>query len=160
MFVYSGGTGGCAGVWRTERDEFVGRNTAIKQFDASPAGQPMELFDDARARVPVLIELLKSPWLIRASDLVFRDGGSATKRVEEPVTVQWDPERQCPRWFTREREHYRVDEVIQVWATERRWWDPRHRISRRFFRVLAGGGVYDVAFDQDAGGWLLIGVQD
>jgi len=138
----------------------VGRNTAIKQFDAAPAGQPMELFESARSQAPVLAELLRSPWLVRASDLVRRDGGGTTKRIEESVTVEWDSQRQCPRWFTRSQERYFVDAVIQVWATERRWWDPRVRVSRRFFRVLARGGVYDVAFDRSAGGWLLTGVQD
>jgi hypothetical protein len=80
--------------------------------------------------------------------------------VEESVSVEWDAHRQCPLSFTRSDRRYIVDAVIQVWATERRWWDPRRHVSRRFFRVLSQGGVYDLAFDRARGGWLLTGIQD
>jgi hypothetical protein len=138
----------------------VGRNGAIKRYDATPAGQPLELFDSVHSRRPVIVELLRSPWIVRASELARRDGGGATKRVEEPLTVEWDAHRQCPISFVRANRRYVVDAVVQVWASERRWWDPRRHVSRRFFRVLARGGVYDLAFDRAHGGWSLTGIQD
>ncbi len=142
----------------------MGRNTAIKRYDATPAGQPMELFSSKHARLPVIVELLASPWIMRASDLARKDGACATRRAEESVTVEWDAQRQCPVAFLRDvrgvSKRYRVDAVIQVWATERSWWDPRQHVSRRFFRVLARGGVYDLAFDRSGASWLLTGIQD
>jgi len=74
--------------------------------------------------------------------------------------VEWDAERQCPTAFTRDHKRYRVDAIIQVWATDRAWWDPRRRVSRRFVRVLSRGGIYDLAFDRQNGVWLLTGIQD
>lgn len=138
----------------------MGRNSAIKHYSATSAGQPLELFETKRAKLPVVIELLKSPWIVKASELAHRDGASAAKRAEETVAVEWDSERQRPVAFVRDRSRYRVDAIVQVWATERSWWDPRKRVSRRFYRVLARGGVYDLAYDRAAGGWLLIGIQD
>ena len=138
----------------------MGRNSAIKHYDATPSGQPMELFDTAHARLPVILELLKSPWIVRASELTRRDGVSAAKRAEEPVEVTWDPDRQCPTAFVRTHKRYVVDAVVQVWATERAWWDPRRRVSRRFYRVLSRGGIYDLAFDRTAGTWMLVGIHD
>ncbi len=144
----------------------MGRNTAIKQYSATPAGQPLELFESKRAQVPVIIELLKSPWLVRASDLARGDGAYASKRAEEPVAVEWDAKRQCPAAFTRTgktstaHKCYRIDAIIQVWATERAWWDPRSHVSRRFYRVLSRGGIYDLAYDRAAGEWRLVGIQD
>jgi hypothetical protein len=138
----------------------VGRNAAIKHYDTTPAGQPLELFNSEHSRRPAIVELLRSPWIVRASELRRRDGGCATKRVDEPVTVEWDARRQCPVSFARAHKRYVVDAIIQVWATERRWWNPRRHVSRRFFRVLSRGGVYDLAFDRAHGGWLLTGIQD
>ncbi len=138
----------------------VGRNSAIKRFSATSAGQPLELFGGTRSRLPVIVELLASPWIVRASDLTRKDGSGAAKRAEEPVEVAWDPERRYPTAFTREGRVYRIDAIVQVWATERSWWDPRKRVSRRFWRVLARGGVYDLAYDRGSASWLLIGIQD
>lgn len=138
----------------------MGRNTAIKRYDATPAGQPMELFDIGHARRPVIVELLKSPWLVRASELSRHEGASAARRVSEEISVDWDPARQCPVSFRRADRTYRVDGVIQVWATEKSWWDPRKRVARSFFRVLSRGGIYDLAFDRDSCTWLLVGVHD
>jgi len=138
----------------------VGRNSAIKRYESTPAGQPMELFETKHSRLPVILELLKSPWIVRASELTRKDGAFAARRANEPVAVEWDARRQCPSAFTRDSKRYRVDAIIQVWATEKSWWDPRKRIARRFFRVLSRGGIYDLAFDRAEGVWLLIGIQD
>lgn len=138
----------------------MGRNSAIKHYDSTPTGQPMELFETRRARLPVIIELLKSPWIVRASEILRKDGASVARRANEPVAVEWDARRQCPSAFVRGGKRYQVDAIIQVWATEKSWWDPRTRIARRFFRVLARGGIYDLAFDRADGVWLLVGIQD
>jgi hypothetical protein len=138
----------------------VGRNALIKNYDATPEGQPLELLEGKGAHLPIIIELLKSPWIVKASELVGRDGASATKRAEEAVCVVWDAEHQCPAYFQRERTRYHIDAIVQIWATERTWWDPRRRVSRRYWRVLARGGVYDLAYDRAQDVWLLVGIQD
>lgn len=138
----------------------MGRNTAIKRYDATPEGQAMELLDGKPSRLPVIVELLRSPWLVRASELLGRDGACSTKQAEETLDVTWDPDRRCPKAFIRAGRTYRVDAIVQVWAAERAWWDPRRHVSRRFWRVLARGGIYDLAYDRLAGTWLLVGIQD
>lgn len=138
----------------------MGRNADIKRYSATPAGQPIELLDGKHNRLPIVMELLASPWIVRASDLTRKQDSGAAKRAEEPVDVAWDVEHQHPASFTRGKRVYRIDAIVQVWATERAWWDPRTRVSRRFWRVLARGGVYDLAYDRDLGSWLLVGIQD
>lgn len=138
----------------------MGRNAAIKRFDATRAGQPLELFESRPGRLPVVRELLASPWIVRASELVRRDGSAAARHVCEDVVVDWDAERGRPAAFSRGPKRYRVDAVIQVWAAERSWWDPRRHVSRRYWRVVSRGGVYDLAFDRTEGSWRLVGIQD
>lgn len=138
----------------------MGRNAAIKRYDVTPAGQPMELLDTTHARVPIVSELLASPWIVRASELIRGDGSHSARYAGEPVTVLWDPEARQPLSFTREGRTYRIDAVVQVWSAERAWWDPRHHVSRRFYRVVARGGVYDLAFDRASRTWMLAGVHD
>ena len=65
-----------------------------------------------------------------------------------------------PRRSSGAGKRYRVDALVQTWAVERAWWDRERRVSRRCFRVLARGGVYDLAFDRLRRGWLLVGVVD
>jgi hypothetical protein len=138
----------------------MGRNTAIKHYDAIPPGQPLELLDAKHARLPVMQELIKSPWLVRATDLLRHDDVSATKRREEVVVVAWDADRQYPAAFTRGSTRYRIDAVVQIWATDRVWWDPRRSLSRHYWRVLAKSGIYDLAYDRETGDWMLVGIQD
>lgn len=138
----------------------MGRNTTIKQFGATRAGQPLELFEARASRRSVITELFASPWIVRASELRRRDGSSAAKHVAEAVFVEWDAEHGRPTAFTRGSKRYRIDTVLQVWAAERAWWDPRRRISRRYWRVLSRDGVYDLAFDRTDGTWRLVGIQD
>ena len=138
----------------------MGRNSAIKRYSTTSAGQPVELFETKRGRLPVVLELLASPWIVRASDLLRGDGSCAAKLAEELVEVVWNVERQYPSAFTRAGRTYRIDAIVQIWAAERAWWDPRRRVARRFWRVLARGGVYDLAYDREQGVWLLIGIQD
>ena len=138
----------------------MGRNADIKRFSATSVGQPMELFDTRRGRLPVVMELLASPWIVRASDLMRTDGSCAAKHAEEVVEVVWDASQQYPASFSRSGRIYRIDAIVQVWAAERAWWDPRRCVSQRFWRVLARGGVYDLAYDRALSTWRLIGIQD
>jgi len=138
----------------------MGRNAAIKRFDAARAGTPLELFESRRSRLPVVLELLASPWIVRASELVRRDGSSAAKHVAEEVTVEWDAMRRCPTAFVRGPKRYRIDAIVQVWAAEKVWWDPRRHVSQRYWRVLSRGGVYDLTFDRTSVTWRLVGIQD
>lgn len=138
----------------------MGSNTAIKRFTATPADQPLELFDGGHSRMPIIAELLGSPWIRRASDLLKTDGAYATKQVEESVEVVWDPESRCPIAFSRGEHAYRIDTIAQTWSAERIWWDPRRRVSRRFWRVISRNGVFDLVYDRRDGSWFLVGIQD
>ena len=138
----------------------MGRNAAIKNFGSNAAGHNLELFDVAHARLPVIHELLKSPWIQRASELARHDSSSATRRVSEDVTVIWDASQQRPSHFVRKGERYRIDAVIQIWASDRYWWDPRRHIARRYWRVFARNGIYDLAYDRARDQWHLAGIQD
>lgn len=128
-------------------------NTAIRRFDARKAGQPLDLFESV-SRLPVVLELLSTPWLRRTSDI---DGPT---RVEVPVTVEWDAERGRPHLFLRKGKRYEIDQLVSQWAVDIRWWDRERAVSRRCFRVIARGGVYDLAYDRIGEQWLLVGVID
>ncbi|NTU70313.1 MAG: hypothetical protein HGB10_00590 [Coriobacteriia bacterium] len=108
----------------------------------------------------MVIELMASPWIVRASELSRKGGSCAAKQTDEAVDVIWDAAHQLPASFSRAGRVYRIDAVVQIWASERAWWDPRKRVSRRFWRVLSRGGVYDLAYDRVRDTWLLIGIQD
>lgn len=136
----------------------MGRNTDIKRFDARHTGQPIDLFDTVHGRLPVMLELLGTPWMRRTSELPRGDG--AGKRAEVAIEVDWDGERARPAWFEYRGKRYTIDEIVQQWAVERCWWDRRKAVSRRCFRVLARGGVWDLAYDRAREEWLLTGVVD
>ena len=138
----------------------MGHNTAIKRFSATPVGQPLELFEETHGRMPIVLELFASPWVVHASDVMRRDGSCAAKHAAEPLGVTWDAAGQHPSAFTRAEQVYLIDAIVQSWAIEKAWWDPRKRVSRRFWRVSAAGGVYDIAYNRDDGSWLLMGIQD
>jgi hypothetical protein len=131
----------------------MGNNAAIRRFDARKAGQPLDLFESASRR-PVVLELLSTPWIRRGSQV---DG---PRRVEVVVPVEWDPERARPCSFTWKEKRYVIDALVQQWAIDSLWWDPSRVRSRRCFRVIARGGVYDLAYDRIDGRWLLVGVVD
>ena len=131
----------------------MGNNTPIRRFDARKSGQPLDLFESA-SRLPVVLELLSTPWLRRGSDV------SGPARVEVAVPVEWDPERGRPGSFIRKGKRYEVDQVVTQWAVDTRWWDRERAVSRRCFRVIARGGVYDLAYDRLGEQWLLVGVVD
>jgi hypothetical protein len=138
----------------------VGRNSAIKRFDPQDTGETLDLLESHTGRLPVVLELLRSPWLMRASELLddVPDGLGSSR--EETIAVSWDPQRSSPSAFVWNTREYRIDAVVQMWAIERSWWKPRDRVSRRCWRVIARGGTYDLAFDRLQKRWLLLGVQD
>lgn len=139
----------------------MGRNRAIKEFDpAKKAGQPLDLFSGRDTRRPVIVELLRSPWIVRGSQVASGSSGHGGKRREEEVEVVWDGTRRAPASFRMHGKRYIVDALVQTWALERAWWDPRARLSRRCFRVLARGGLYDLAYDRLTDRWLLVGIVD
>ncbi|MBA4371214.1 MAG: hypothetical protein C0418_06535, partial [Coriobacteriaceae bacterium] len=96
----------------------MGRNSAIKRYDTHPEGQPMQLFDAPRGRLPVVLELLRSPWIVRGSDLPARDAGAGARVVVETAAVSWDAERGCPAAFAWRGRRYPVDAVVQAWTIE------------------------------------------
>lgn len=138
----------------------MGHNAAIRHFDPHPVGRTMSLFDEAVDRAPVIAEILSSPWLVRARDLLSSDAVAVTKRRNEPVEVVWDPGYRAPAAFRREDRTHRIDAVVATWAVERAWWDEDSRVSRRYWRVLSGTGTYDLAYDVVASAWVLLGVHD
>lgn len=142
----------------------MGRNTAIRRFDAHPPGQPLDLFESAHGRAPVLMELLRSPWIRRASESSLDADGIAVKRVERPVEVDRDADRRVIRGFVDGGRRFEVESKVLVWTVERRWWDPERHVSRIFVRVVArhGGatGTYDLAYDRLARTWVLAGIAD
>ena len=138
----------------------MGRNRAIKQYEPRTTGHPLDLFTASDARTPVIVELLRSPWIVRGSEIGRGSTGLAGKRREREVEVVWDASKGAPRSFTSDGRRYPVDAVVQSWAVERAWWDPRARLSRRCYRVLTRGGLYDIAYDRIADRWLLTGVVD
>lgn len=139
----------------------MGRTADIKRHESHPSGQPMELFGFRSGRLPVVLELLRSPWIVRGSELRTSSGADAGSRlVGEEVAVVWDSGCGCPAAFRWRGRPYPVDAVAQTWAVERWWWSPSRRVSRRCFRVLARGGVYDLAYDRLASRWVLLGVAD
>jgi len=153
IFCDVGAPMGVPAAARKEVLATVGNNAPIRRFDARKTGQMLDLFGSA-GRLPVVLELLSTPWLHRASDV------DAPKRIEVPVPVEWDPGRGRPGSFIRKGKRYEVDQVVTQWAIDTRWWDRERAVSRRCFRVIARGGVYDLAYDRLGGQWLLVGVVD
>lgn len=138
----------------------MGRNAAIKQYDSTPPGQPMDLFSAPEGRRPIVAELLKSPWIVRASELVRGGDAGIGKRRDEPVEVVWDEALGRPRSFVWRERAYRIDGIAQTWAVERSWWNPRAQVSRRCWRVIARGGTYDLAYEREDARWVLLGICD
>lgn len=138
----------------------MGRNADIKRYEAHTQGQPMDLFGAPDGRLPVILELLRSPWIVKGSEVAGSGSDVGARCVEEAIDVSWDGVRRCPAAFAWRERTYRVDAVVQTWHVERYWWSPSRRVSRRCFRVLARGGAYDLAYDRIGSRWLLFGIAD
>lgn len=139
----------------------MGRNAAIKQYLPLPEGYPVDLFDSCEGRRPIVLDLLSTPWFIKASGLQRPGDGGLGRRVGELVTVRWDAPTLSPVTFRWRRRTHVIESVVQTWAVEHAWWDRDKHVSQRCWRVLArDGGTYDLAFDRLTGDWLLLGMQD
>lgn len=141
----------------------MGENASIKQYQAKRVGQPVELFDSRLTRTPVINALLESPWVRRASEVVTGGSSEATKSLDEPVRVVWEEDSLRPYAFAREGAHAQpIDAIAQVWSSEYGWWSESGEVhvSRRFWRVISRGAVYDIVYDRRRDGWFLIGVMD
>jgi len=137
----------------------MGFNKTIKAFDPRMTGTTLDLFSDRDARLPVVLELLKSPWIMSGRDL---SGANDTRGLHlgSMIEVSWNAARRAPCSFVYSDRRYNVDAIVQTWAIEQRWWDREQRVSRRCFRVLARGGVYDLAYDRLGQRWLLADIID
>ena len=139
----------------------MGRNAAIKHFDAYPPGTTPDLFGDKAGRMPALIRILSTPWVTRASSIATGTStGAAVRAVERPVAVVWDGEVGRPLAFWDAGKRHQVDSVSLAWSIERHWWDRDRRVSRRIFRVHGPHGVLDLAYDRLGKQWLLVGISD
>lgn len=138
----------------------MGRNAAIKRYDPRIGISPANLFVSKEGRLPIIAELLRTPWIFVGSDLKVSCSAGIGKLRERIISVAWDDHCRCPSAFIWNDRTYRIDAIVQVWAIERYWWDPRRRVSRRIWRVLAGEGTYDLAYDRLERAWRLVAVQD
>lgn len=81
-----------------------------------------------------------------------RPGGSD---AAVPVAVNWD-ERQCrPVTFLWRQRRYRIERVLETWVIETGWWKDDSHISRSYWRVRAGGRVFDLRYDRLTKSWAL-----
>ena len=93
----------------------VGRNAAIKALNATP-WVSRSSFRDQTLAASGFVELLKSPWIVRASDLARRDGVLAAKRPTSRSRSSGTGTG-VRRAFVRGTTPP-VDAVVQAWATE------------------------------------------
>jgi len=145
----------------------MGQNEAIKRFSPYAEGYPLELFPSKRGKAPLVRALLATPWISAASELRQSGDSCTTRRMNERIEVVWRSAEKRVASFTRRGSAgdgrariYSIDAVVQTWAIERFWWSPEERVSKRFWRVSAQGGVYDLAYDGHRRAWHLVGVQD
>ncbi len=139
----------------------MGRNVAIKRYRPILGARTLDLFEPVEERRLVVLDLLGTTWIFRASELDYPGDAGVGRRVREAIFVNWEVNERRPVTFVRGRRTYHVDSIVQSWAVEYAWWDPVQHISRRCWRVLTReGGPYDLAFDRLNGRWLLLGIQD
>jgi hypothetical protein len=73
-----------------------------------------------------------------------------------PVSVVWHRSAVRPSAFVWQHRRLRIDRVLQRWAIDTGWWDEKLRIDRRYFRVEAGGRLFDLCFDRLRRRWYLV----
>lgn len=135
----------------------------IHRYPSRPAGFEELLFVTPVSKRAVGEHLLKSPWLVRASELRAESGESA-RAFREPVAV-----RECAGGVEVVRlseargiawRRKLVVEPLERWREVRNWWSEKDGADRQMFRVLLSGGtVVDLALER-SGKWLLTGVAD
>lgn len=70
---------------------------------------------------------------------------------DEAVEMVERRHRYFPQVFRWRGRRYHVDQVEECWSVSRREW--RSSIQRHFFRVRAGGGVFELFQDVKTGLW-------
>jgi hypothetical protein len=81
-----------------------------------------------------------------------KPGGSATA---VPIAVSWDERQRLPVAFSWRRHRYRVERVLETWVVETGWWKDDGLVSRSYWRVRAGGRVFDLRYDRITKAWAL-----
>ncbi|MGI6604990.1 MAG: DUF6504 family protein [bacterium] len=76
--------------------------------------------------------------------------------VNRPLTVR--TAAGLPRVFTWQGRELCVDAVRDVWADTGEWW--RGEPEKIFYRVSAGGGLYEVYFEPASASWVLYKIYD
>lgn len=72
-----------------------------------------------------------------------------------PITVSWDDQLRRPITFVWQRRRYRIERVLETWVLETGWWKDDGHVSRSYWRVRAGGRVFDLRYDRLAKSWAL-----
>ena len=73
-----------------------------------------------------------------------------------PVAVTWSESQRRPVAFIWRRQRYRVERVLETWVIETGWWKDDGRVSHSYWRVRAGGRVFDLRYDRAAKTWALV----
>jgi Domain of unknown function (DUF6504) len=73
----------------------------------------------------------------------------------EQIPVTWDRLLRRPCAFVWRRHRYRVERVVQRWVVETGWWDEQIAVSRHYWRVRAGGRLFDLSFDHREKVWRM-----
>jgi len=82
------------------------------------------------------------------------NGGSAA-RDATPVAVTWSKRQRRPVAFVWRRRRYAVEHVLETWVLETGWWRDGGFVSRTYWRVRAGGRVFDLCYDHPSNSWRL-----
>jgi hypothetical protein len=83
-------------------------------------------------------------------------GATSSDSDAAPIAVRWDAWQRLPASFVWRRRRYRVERVLETWVVETGWWkDDGALISRSYWRVRAGGRVFDLRYDRIAKAWAL-----
>jgi hypothetical protein len=73
-----------------------------------------------------------------------------------PVAVIWSESQRRPVAFVWRRQRYKVERVLETWVIETGWWRNDGRVNHSYWRVRAGGRVFDLRYDRDARTWTLV----
>ncbi len=90
-----------------------------------------------------------------SSDRPAPDGRTAPDGKAGPIVVAWDERQRRPVAFVWRRRRYRVERVLATWVVETGWWKDDGHVSRSYWRVRAGGRVFDLRYDRLGKVWAL-----
>lgn len=79
-----------------------------------------------------------------------------TKRYDDPIEVTPDPIDVCaPLSFLWRGRRYDIDQRLESWREEGRWWASKEATDREFFRVLARPAGALASGEVDADGFMV-----